>query len=118
MESFDVIHRANAEYLERLYQQYLANPHTLDAQWLAFFKGFEFGYGGHAPAVVPATGEDVATPDTPTKDVYALVHAYRELGHSIARLDPLGHNRSSHPLLALEEFGVSLADLDHPVGKP
>lgn len=118
MESFDAIHRANAEYLERLYQQYLAKPHTLDAQWLAFFKGFEFGYGGHAPAVVPTAGEGVAASDTPTKDVYALVHAYRELGHSIARLDPLGHNRSSHPLLALEEFGVSLADLDHPVGKP
>ena len=93
MESFDVMHRANAEYLERLYQQYLANPHTLDAQWLAFFKGFEFGYGGHAPAVVPAACEGVAASDTPIKDVYALVHAYRELGHGIARLDPLGHNR-------------------------
>jgi len=117
MEPFDVIHRANAEYLERLYQQYLTNPRTLDAQWLAFFKGFEFGYGGHAPAVVPAAGEGVAAPDPLTKDVYALVNAYRELGHGIARLDPLGHNRPSHPLLALEEFGVSLADLDHQVGK-
>ncbi|HEY7711153.1 MAG TPA: thiamine pyrophosphate-dependent enzyme [Candidatus Entotheonella sp.] len=32
------MHRANAEYLERLYQQYLANPHALEARWHAFFK--------------------------------------------------------------------------------
>ena len=28
-----------------------------------------------------------------------LVHSYREMGHLVADLDPLGHNMSHHPLL-------------------
>jgi 2-oxoglutarate dehydrogenase E1 component len=45
-----------------------------------------------------------------------LVHSYRELGHFIANLDPLGHQPpETHPLLELGQFGLSLADLDKRV---
>ncbi|HSW51013.1 MAG TPA: 2-oxoglutarate dehydrogenase E1 component, partial [Bryobacteraceae bacterium] len=41
---------------------------------------------------------------------------YRELGHFVANLDPLGHNRPHLPLLDLGEFHISEADLDRQVG--
>ena len=44
-----------------------------------------------------------------------LVHSYRELGHLIANLDPLGHNMSHHPLLELSEFNVDDSDMDRVV---
>ena len=45
------------------------------------------------------------------------MHSYRELGHFIANLNPLGGNREEHPLLHLSQFGFKdEADLDRPVG--
>ena len=45
----------------------------------------------------------------------ALVYAYRILGHTIARVNPLAEKRPENPLLTLREFGFSDKDLDYPV---
>jgi 2-oxoglutarate dehydrogenase E1 component len=44
--------------------------------------------------------------------VDGLVYAYRTLGHTIARLDPLTDRRRENPLLTLRELGFSEKDLD------
>jgi 2-oxoglutarate dehydrogenase E1 component len=112
MESFDIINRANAEYIDQLYQQYQRDPRSLEPQWQAFFAGFDSGAarnqtpGGTHPGEAPH-GEGLLT-----TGIYDLVHSYRELGHFVAHLDPLGHDRPSHPLLNLSEFGLTPADLD------
>ena len=41
--SFDIVNRANAEYIDQLYAQYQRDPRSLDAQWQAFFAGFDAG---------------------------------------------------------------------------
>jgi len=41
-----------------------------------------------------------------------LVRAYRERGHVMAELDPLGLHKGDHPELALEHYGFSKDDLD------
>src|SRR5580658_7842963 len=121
MKPFDVINRANAEYIERLHQQYLSDPNSVDSLWQAFFSGFEAAGGrpGTASAAF-ADAADLAAKAKPTDasaavEVKNLVHSYRELGHFIANLDPLGHNRMTHPLLELSHFGLSLEDLDKRV---
>ena len=40
-------------------------------------------------------------------DIADLVHSYRELGHLVADLDPLGGSPREHPLLRLSELGFS-----------
>src|SRR5205814_30831 len=47
--------------------------------------------------------------------VAELVHAYRELGHLVADLDPLGGSSREHPLLRLSELGFTERDLDRVV---
>jgi 2-oxoglutarate dehydrogenase E1 component len=47
--------------------------------------------------------------------IYDLVHTYRTYGHLIADIDPLGRSEREHPLLALDQFGFSEADLDQVV---
>ena len=130
MPTIDVISRANSEYLERIYQQYQADPRTVSPEWRAYFAGFEMGKTDgpartDAGRTVPrssADGRPRAHPDSIdpalslTVELADLVHSYRELGHYVANLDPLGHNRPSHPLLELSEFGLRLADLDRRVG--
>lgn len=130
MDSLDFVNRANSDYIEALYQQYQKDPRSLDEHWRAFFAGIELA--SDASGVLPTNGSGVRIENLPTdvqqqvtsemqpgqestKGVYALVHMYRELGHLIANLDPLGHNRPTHPLLKLSEFGLTNADLDHHV---
>jgi 2-oxoglutarate dehydrogenase E1 component len=117
MDSFDIVNRANAEYIDQLYAQYQRDPRSVEAQWQAFFSGFDAGAarnqtpGGTNPGEPPHGEGLFAT------GVYDLIHSYRELGHFVARLDPLGHDRPSHPLLNLSEFGLGTADLDKPIVK-
>jgi len=36
----DLVNRTNAEYVDRLYQQYLRDPRSVDERWAFFFAGF------------------------------------------------------------------------------
>jgi 2-oxoglutarate dehydrogenase E1 component len=120
MEPFDFVNRANAEYIDRLQEQYLKDPRSVPENWQAFFAGFNLGLtrqpGESTPAASASSSEE--QPQAPRKmGVFDLVHTYREAGHFCAKLDPLGHDRSDHALLHLDNFGMTPADLDHNVGQ-
>ena len=114
-ESMPSLEGLNGEFLQSLYEQWKENPESVDPQWQWFFRGFDLAadmpstlVNATPPARAPVEGE----PDLQVSD---LIHSYRELGHLIADLDPLGHNTLEHPLLSLDEFGLSEADLDRTV---
>lgn len=44
--------------------------------------------------------------------IQQLIHAYRVRGHLIAQTNPLGYEMLSHPDLQLENYGLTLWDLD------
>ena len=115
MDTFDFVNRANAEYIDRLYQQYQKDPRSVDEHWNAFFAGFELGLDRTAGSTAPAPDANQPQIGWSTAGIFDLVHSYRELGHFVAKLDPLGHDRSNHPLLELSNFGITSADLDRPV---
>src|SRR4051812_25135344 len=104
--------RANLDLLEENYQRWQENPESLDPSWLAFFEGFELGdlqmrNGASAMAAPVEVGEQPLQ-----TRVDGLVYAYRTLGHTIARIDPLADKRPTNPLLTLRELGFSEKDLD------
>ena len=105
MSRFDLIARANPEYVESLYRQYREAPESVDERWALVFAGYEFGR---------ASGPE-ATTTGKTSTVADLVHSYRELGHLVADIDPLDPSSRPHPLLDLGEFGLGEADLDRVV---
>jgi 2-oxoglutarate dehydrogenase E1 component len=97
---------ANMEALDELYQRWRHDPQSVDASWRCFFEGFELGIARpSAPGGVGGTQVGVVR----------LIMAYRDLGHFLAHLDPLGERRASYSLLELAEFGLSDADLDQVV---
>ena len=106
---FDFVARANPEYVDALYRQYREDPGSIDERWALVFAGYDFARSRDRATTPPArAGESSAVADR--------VHSYRELGHLTADLDPLGQSPRSHPLLRLEEFGLSARDLDAPAG--
>jgi 2-oxoglutarate dehydrogenase E1 component len=112
MPGLDLVTLANAEYVEEQYRRYRADPNSVDEAWRLFFAGFEFaGDGGNGGAAHAAA---VVAPE-PVIGVYDLVHSYRELGHLVAHLNPLGPKPEGHPLLEPSEFGFGDADLDRTI---
>src|SRR6476659_3754899 len=110
--------RLNLDLLEQNYERWQKDPDSLDSGWSAFFEGFELGNldgKNGAGAVAPAEARrDVRESPLQTR-IDALVYAYRILGHTIARVNPLAEKRPENPLLSLREFGFSDKDLDYPV---
>ncbi len=115
MDFLNFFNRANSEYIEQLYSQYQKDPESVEETWRVFFAGFEIGLG--RPLVGGGgTGEFATLSQRRSDGTGDLVHSYRELGHLVAALDPLGNNRPSQPLLDIKEFGYSDTDLDRQVG--
>jgi 2-oxoglutarate dehydrogenase E1 component len=108
--------RLNLDLLEENYERWQNDPESVDSGWSAFFEGFELGdlhlLNGAATAV--QLGSEVGESPLQTR-VDGLVYAYRTLGHTIARLDPLAKKRPENPLLSLRELGFSEKDLDMQV---
>ena len=64
MKPFDFINRANADYIDRLHEQYLKDPASVEPHWQAFFAGFEAagGRAGMASAAFAATMSSAVSP--------------------------------------------------------
>src|SRR5438477_2404822 len=102
--------RANLDLLEENYRQWRQNPESVDSGWAAFFEGFELGElpERNGAAAKPAEGREGPLQSR----VDGLVYAYRTLGHTIARLDPLADRRRENSLLTLRELAFSEKELE------
>ncbi len=99
--------RANLDLIEENYQRWQKDPRAVDPSWSAFFEGFELG---NLPLKNGAAPKQRENPLQTRID--GLVYAYRTLGHTIARVNPLAEKRPENPLLTLRELGFSEKDLD------
>ncbi|MBC7782233.1 MAG: 2-oxoglutarate dehydrogenase E1 component, partial [Burkholderiales bacterium] len=119
MQTFDFVNRANAEYIEEVFQQYRRDPGSVPEAWRAYFAGFEMGAARTDLTSIAAPGAEANDADPEFRSgIFDLVHTYRELGHYSADLDPLKlTDRPPHPMLELSSFNVSTNDLGRNVGK-
>lgn len=120
MNRSTVASRWNLDLIEESYQRWRNDPNSVEASWRAFFEGYELGAARPAPPGPPAGAPpgEVSELDLDfarcQAGVTRVIMAYREIGHYLARLDPLRLQelRTSHELLDLTEFGLNEADLD------
>src|SRR5436853_2168237 len=105
--------RANLELLEDNYRRWQENPGSVDSSWSAFFEGFELGNLPQRNGAAAAAAPRAVTRESPLQTrIDGLVYAYRTLGHTIARVNPLAEKRPENPQLTLRELGFSEKDLD------
>lgn len=104
MDTLSYLNNADGEAIEDLYRQYKKDPSSVDIGWRRFFEGFEFSgklavQGGEA--MKPAEFK-----------VIELINEYRKRGHLFTRTNPVRTRRKYTPTLDLENFGLSVDDLD------
>jgi 2-oxoglutarate dehydrogenase E1 component len=95
--------RANLDALEDAYRRWREDPSSVDESWRYFFEGFELASAGADGLSLAACNQTA---------IVRLIDAYRDLGHFLARLDPLSEAKTTHTLLELSEFGLDETDLD------
>ena len=123
----------NANYIEALYEQYLTDPDSVDADWQTYFEQYKSPNDAKHNAIkdqflllarnqtankvntdtssASAGSADCADPKQ--MGVQQLISAYRRRGHRRAKLDPLDlHPRAEVEDLTLEYHNLSEADLD------
>jgi 2-oxoglutarate dehydrogenase E1 component len=94
----------NLEYIDSLYQQWKQDPTSLGESWQMFFEGFSL-------SMCPRTCVAAESARDQSR-VASLIFAYRNQGHRIAALDPLGGSPTTYEQLELERFELSARDLD------
>ena len=118
----------NADFLDSLYEQYLRDPASVEAQWRTYFDSIAPPAPGDRPhgpiraAVAERARQPraVATAPAPEGEANArqaavsrLIQIWTNRGHLIAKLDPLGLLQRPRPsVLDLGYFGLSESDLD------
>jgi len=121
----------NAPYIESLYEQFLADPQSVEPKWRDYFAGLGKAAGAtdvaHGPirdalarraysiGAPAAAGTGAVSSDAAAKQgaVSRLVQVYSNRGHLVADIDPLGlMNRPVPEVLELSHFGLSNADLE------
>jgi 2-oxoglutarate dehydrogenase E1 component len=118
----------NADYVESLYDAWLADPASVPAEWSKYFETFKGREAGdvphgnaiarieaaqkqrHVAVAVPAGNDAHARKQA---GVLRILTAYRSRGHLAANLDPLGlAHKMEAPDLGLAFHGLADADLD------
>ncbi|NVK23232.1 MAG: 2-oxoglutarate dehydrogenase E1 component [Kangiellaceae bacterium] len=119
----------SAAYLEELYEQYLADPQSVDAEWRIKFDQYnkvndkqEVAHGEirehfrqiglNRQKIAFSQGSNSLAADPKQVKVLHLIESYRARGHHHAKIDPLGMWQHPYPTdLSLESFELSDADL-------
>ena len=109
MDKYSFLNAAHTEYFAQLYDDYLQNPDAVEPSWRAFFQGFDFGIENGA---IETAQREVPEEVRKEFQVVKLIDGYRTRGHLFTKTNPVRDRRKYSPTLAMENFGLSPADLD------
>lgn len=121
MDRFSFLGGVHATFVDELYERYLSSPDTVEPSWRAFFQGYDFAIEEYGEEAVengmPGTGlnhEEIVEEIRKEFQVLALIDDYRHRGHLFTETNPVRSRRKYFPMLELENFGLSEADLGKP----
>jgi 2-oxoglutarate dehydrogenase E1 component len=106
MDKYSYLSNADGAVVDSMYRQYLENPASVEEGWQRFFEGFEFARINYST--------DGIVPEQFAKEfkVLELINGYRTRGHLFTKTNPVRERRKYSPTLAIENFGLSPADLE------
>lgn len=114
MDNYTYLSNADPKAVEALYQQFKSDPQSVDEGWKKFFEGFEFAQE-QFPMLPNGQSTSTSTSGTGNaKEVQVrnLIHAYRTRAHLRSNTNPVRERKDRKPILDLQDFNLSDADLD------
>ncbi len=118
-----VVTGINQGLVEEMYARYRDNPKSVDPSWRRYFEQngheaarAEGGYQRVTERPPPSSGAPLSAPTerrsaAMSGRVYALITAYRFLGHQAADINPLGPPPPRPKELTLDTYGFGAQDL-------
>ena len=109
MDKFSNIGNQDLDLIENIYQDYIANPASVEDSWRHFFEGFELAHKNFS--LLP---KELGYNEPIQKEFHVinLIHGYRQRGHLFTRTNPVRTRRKYSPTLDIENFGLSSEDLE------
>ncbi len=107
MDKHSYLQHADINTIEKLYQDFLNDPDSIDSSWQKFFEGFEFARKNFKTSLSSSSQEF----DKEFK-VINLIEGYRRRGHLFTETNPVRERRKYRPTLDVNTFGLSVNDLD------
>jgi len=106
MDKVTYVGNADVTAIDFLYKSYKQDPESVDIGWQKFFEGFEFAQTNF--------DEKGDIPENFQKEfkVLNLINGYRTRGHLFTKTNPVRDRRKYEPTLAIENFGLTEADLN------
>ena len=113
MDNYTYISNADPKAIESYYQQYLSDPNSVDEGWKKFFEGFDFAQE-QFPMLPNGKVTSPVSGNLSAKEVQVqkLIHAYRSRAHLRSNTNPVRPRKDRKPILELEDFGLTKADLE------
>jgi 2-oxoglutarate dehydrogenase E1 component len=114
MDNYSYLGNADPKAIEALYQQYLSEPNSVEEGWKKFFEGFDFAQEQFPMLPNGTSAAPTSTGNLSAKEVQVqkLIHAYRSRAHLRSKTNPVRERKDRKPILDLEDFGLTKADLD------
>ncbi len=123
MDRFSFLNAAHTAFFADLYDQYLQSPDSVEPSWRSFFQGFDFALANYGSEEVGQQIAYIASSESQDSgkiseklqkefNVLKLIEGYRTRGHLFTKTNPVRDRRTYTPTLALENFGLSSADLN------
>lgn len=111
MDKYSYVANAHGNYIDQLYTDYQSDPNSVDETWQKFFEGFDFAIAKYGEDNQAAGGTSGALNEKEIQ-VHYLIHAHRSRAHLRANTNPVRTRKDRKPLLDLEDFNLSDADLE------
>ncbi len=106
--------RWNLDQIESNYDKWLLSPSSVDSNWQYFFEGFHLGNNGDTMLSKPSRESNESPEDSIEKHarLYGAIYAFRDIGHTQGRFDPLRSEIEENPRLSMERLGFNSSDMD------
>ncbi len=104
--------RWNADLIDQNFDVWLSDPDSLDSEWRAFFEGFDLAQNNGTGSVVDSGNSSSEGRAIEQARVIGAIYAYRSIGHTVAKFNPLTKEVPLNSRLTLERLGFEESELD------
>ena len=106
---FNLYHTYHLDLIDELYSQWSEDPNAVEATWKYYFEGYQTGKSENKIIVNQSASHN---PDHIKQARFAgLIYAYRAIGHTIAKFNPLVKEAPQNVRLTLNRLGFTEDDL-------